>query len=108
MPLIQDNHVVPASRVGNFPPSAQQHRSATDCESRANWLASHVPHSRNYISATLCVSVEQQESVQLFVGQCFSELLHNPKSIGISGHIEVQDLAEVQDRAAGREFIAKS
>jgi len=33
--------------------------------------------------------------VWLFVGPCFSQLLHNPKSIGISRHIEVQDLTPV-------------
>jgi hypothetical protein len=33
--------------------------------------------------------------VRLFEGPCFSQLLHNPKSIRISGHIEVQDLTPV-------------
>ena len=35
------------------------------------------------------------ESVRLFEGPCFSQLLHNPKSIRISRHIEVQDLTPV-------------
>jgi hypothetical protein len=33
--------------------------------------------------------------VRLFVGPCFSQLLYNPKSIGISRHIEMQDLTPV-------------
>ena len=33
--------------------------------------------------------------MRLFVGPCFSQLLHDPKSIGISRHIEVQDLTPV-------------
>ena len=33
--------------------------------------------------------------MRLFVGPCFSQLLHNPKSIGISRHPEVQDLTSV-------------
>jgi hypothetical protein len=33
--------------------------------------------------------------MRLFVGPCFSQLLHNPKRIGISRHIEVQDLTPV-------------
>jgi hypothetical protein len=33
--------------------------------------------------------------VRLFVGPCFSQLLYDPKSIGISRHIEVQDLTPV-------------
>jgi hypothetical protein len=32
MSLIEDDHVVQQNRVGNFPPSVQQHRSATDSE----------------------------------------------------------------------------
>ena len=31
----------------------------------------------------------------LFVGPRFSQLLHNPESIGISGYIEVHDLTPV-------------
>jgi hypothetical protein len=33
--------------------------------------------------------------VRLFVGPCFSQLLYNPKRIGISRHIEMQDLTPV-------------
>jgi hypothetical protein len=33
--------------------------------------------------------------VRLFVGPRFSQLLHDPESIGISRHIEVQDLTPV-------------
>ena len=33
--------------------------------------------------------------MRLLVGPCFSQLLHDPKSIGISRHIEVQDLTPV-------------
>jgi hypothetical protein len=33
--------------------------------------------------------------VRLFVAPRFSQLLHNPESIGISRNIEVQDLAPV-------------
>jgi hypothetical protein len=33
--------------------------------------------------------------VRLFVGPCFSQLLYNPKFIGISRHIEMQDLTPV-------------
>ena len=62
---------------------------------RARWLASHVSHSRKHIGAKLGVAVEQQESVRLFVGPCFSQLLYNPKRMGISRHIAMQDLAPV-------------
>jgi hypothetical protein len=33
--------------------------------------------------------------VRLFVGPCFSQLLYNPKSIGISRHIEMQGFTPV-------------
>ena len=33
--------------------------------------------------------------MRLFVGPPFSQLRHNPESIGISGHIEVQNLTPV-------------
>jgi hypothetical protein len=33
--------------------------------------------------------------VRLFEGPCFSQLLYNPKCIGISRHIEMQDLSPV-------------
>jgi hypothetical protein len=95
MALIQDNHVV--KQVA----SATSHLTLSNtvlprtAKGRANWLAPHVPHGRNDIGAKLCVSIEKQESVWLFVGPCFSQLLYNPKSIGISRHIEVQDLTPV-------------
>ena len=54
-----------------------------------------VPRSRNYIGSKLCISVEEQESLRLFVGPCFSQLLYDQKSIGISRDIEVQDLTPV-------------
>ena len=40
----------------------------------------------------------KQESVRLFVGTCFSQLLYNPKCVGISRHIEMQDLPPVVAR----------
>jgi hypothetical protein len=62
---------------------------------RARGLASYIPHSRNHLGAELCVAVEEQESVRLFVGRGFSQLLRNPNRIGISRHIETQDLTPV-------------
>jgi hypothetical protein len=62
---------------------------------RARGLASYIPHSRNHLGAELCVAVEEQESVRLFVGRGFSQLLRNPNRIGISRHIEMQDLTPV-------------
>jgi hypothetical protein len=58
-------------------------------------LPPHVHHSRNHIGSKLCVAVEKQESVRLSVSPCFSQLLHNPESMGISRHIEMQDLTPV-------------
>jgi hypothetical protein len=52
--------------------------------------------------------------VRLLVGPCFSQLLYNPKCIGISRHIEMQDLPPVvaDDEKAvnfsGKIRIAKS
>ena len=63
-PAMGSGYSVPASRVGSFPPNAQQHRFATDCE-RPCELAR------------------------------FSQLLYYPKCVGISRHIEMQDLPPV-------------
>jgi hypothetical protein len=41
------------------------------------------------------VIIEQVGRHQPFVGPCFSQLLYNPKCIGISRHIEMQDLPPV-------------
>src|SRR5258708_15270976 len=41
------------------------------------------------------VPVEAHKTEPMFVGPCFSQLLYNPKCIGISRHIEVQDLTPV-------------
>jgi hypothetical protein len=95
MPLIQNDHVIQQVASATSHPALSNTVLPRTAKGRANWLASHVPHSQNYIGAKLCVSVEWQESVGLFVGPCFSQLLHNPKSIGISRHIEVQDLTPV-------------
>ena len=58
MPLIQDNHVVQqVSSTASHPPLSNTVLPRT-AKGRANWLASDVPHSRNYIGAKLCVSIE--------------------------------------------------
>ena len=66
MPLIQDKSRGPASRVGNFPPSAQRHRSATDCERPCELARSPCPaqpkrHRRQTLRldriARICVAV---------------------------------------------------
>jgi hypothetical protein len=43
MPLVRDDHVVKQIRAGSFPPSVEQHGSATTAKGRASWLASDVP-----------------------------------------------------------------
>src|SRR6516164_2123740 len=72
MPLIDDDHVVQQVASATSYPALSNTvlpRTAKGC---ASWLASHVSHSRNHIGAKLGVAVEQQESVRLFVGPCFS------------------------------------
>src|SRR6516164_6459852 len=96
MPLIQDDHVVQqvAPAISPTLSNTVLPRTAKGC---AGWLAPHLLHSRNHLGAKLCVAVEQQESVRLLVGPCFSQLLDYPKRIGISCHIELQDLTPVVD-----------
>jgi hypothetical protein len=95
MPLIQDDRVVKQILPATSNPSLSNTVLPRTAKGRASWLTSDVPHRRNHIGSKLCVSVEQQESVRLLVGPCFSQLLHNPESSGISRHIEVQDLSPV-------------
>ena len=95
MPLIQDDHVVQRVASANSHPTLRNTVLPRTAKGRAGWLGSHAPHSRNHAGAKLCVSVEYQESVRLFVGPRLSQLLHNPKRTGISRHIEVQDLTPV-------------
>ena len=95
MPLIQDDHVVKQVASATSHPALRNTVLPWTAKGRASWLASHIPHSRNHIGSKLCVSVEEQESVRLFVGPSFSQLLYNPKRIGISRHIEMQDLTPV-------------
>jgi hypothetical protein len=89
MPLIQDDHVVQQVATATSHPTLRNTVLPRTAKGRASWLASHVPYSRNHLRSKLCVSVEQQESVRLCVGPCFSQLLNNPKSMGISRHVEV-------------------
>ena len=72
MPLIEDDHVVQQVASATSYPALSNTvlpRTAKGCASR---LASHVSHSRNHIGAKLGVAVEEQESVRLLVGPCFS------------------------------------
>ena len=72
MPLIEDDHVVQQVASATSYPALSNTvlpRTAKGC---ASWLASHVSHSRNHIGAKLGVAVEEQESVRLLVGPCFS------------------------------------
>src|SRR4029077_19324974 len=70
-----------------LPTQRSAHRSATDCE-RPFELA-RFP----------CPSLPKPPRLQTLhrgrVGPCFSQLLFNPKCIGISRHIEMQDLRPV-------------
>src|SRR5664279_2978659 len=92
MPLIQDDHVVQQVAPATSYPALRNPVLPWTAKGSASWLASHLPHSRNHIGSKLSVSVEEQESVRLLVGPGFSQLLYNPKRIGISCHSEVQDL----------------
>ena len=84
MPLIQDDHVVQQVASATSHPALRNTVLPRTAKGRASWLASHVPHSRKHLG-----------SVRLLVGPSFSQLLYNPKCIGISRHIEMQDLPPV-------------
>jgi len=62
---------------------------------RSHGLASHVPNGRNHILAKLGVVIEQQEFGCRRIGPRFSQLLHDPESIGMARHAETQNLASV-------------
>src|SRR5260370_35266192 len=89
MLLIQDDHVVKQVATATSHPTLSNTVLPRTAKGRTSWLASHVPHSRNHLRSKLCVSVEQQESVRLCVGPCFSQRLTNPNSTGIRRHLEV-------------------
>ena len=58
MALIQDNHVVQQVASATSNPALRNTVLPRAAKGRARWLASHVPHSQNYIGAKLCVAVE--------------------------------------------------
>jgi hypothetical protein len=66
---------------------APQHRSATDCERPVE------------LARFPCPSQPKPPRLQTLrrgrIVRCFSQLLYNPKCIGISRHIEMQDLPPV-------------
>ena len=95
MPLIQDDHMVQQIVPAASHPAFSDTVLPRTAKGRASCLASDVRHSRNHIGSKLCVSVEYQESMRLRVGPCFSQLLYDPKSSGISRHLEMQDLSPV-------------
>src|SRR5271166_2694131 len=72
MPLIQDDHVVQQVASATSHPALRNSVLPRTAKGSASWLASHLPHSRNHLGSKLCVSVEEQESVRLFVGPGFS------------------------------------
>src|SRR6267143_6080086 len=59
MPLIQDNHVVKQVASATSHPTLSNTVLPRTAKGRANWLASHVLHSRNHIGSKPCISVEQ-------------------------------------------------
>src|ERR1700704_1147260 len=76
MPLVQDDHVVKQVASATSHPTLSNTVLPRTAKGRARWLPSHVSHSRNHLGSKLCVSVEYQESVWLFVGPHFAQLLH--------------------------------
>src|SRR5258707_9338587 len=58
MPLIQDNHVVQQVASATSHPALSNTVLPRTAKGRASWLASHVPHCRNYVGCKLCVSIE--------------------------------------------------
>src|SRR4029077_7583714 len=92
MPLIQDDHVVQQVASATSHPALRKTVLPRTAKGRESWLASHLPHSRKPLRSKLYVPGDEQESVRLFVGPSFSQLLYNPKGVGISRHIEMQDL----------------
>src|SRR6266852_3866097 len=95
MSLVQDNHVVQQIPSATPDPAFRDTVLPRTAKGGTSWLASHVPDSRNHIGSKLRVTIEQKESVRRRIRPCLPHLLHNPESIGISRHIEVQDLAPV-------------
>src|SRR2546430_1996322 len=57
--LIQDDHVVKQVASATSRPALSNTVLPGTAKGRANWLASHVLHSRNHIGSKHCVSVEQ-------------------------------------------------
>src|SRR6516164_6231983 len=72
MPLIEDDHVVQQVASATSYPALGNTVLPRTAKGRASWLASHFLHSRKHLGAKLCVAVEEQESVRLLVGPCFS------------------------------------
>src|ERR1700682_2236829 len=92
MALIQDNHVVKQVCIGNYQPSAQQHRSATDCERScelAGFRCPSLPKPRRLQTlrldriARICVAVCRPMLLAIAV---------QPKEHWDLCHIEMQDL----------------
>jgi hypothetical protein len=95
MSLVQDNHVVQQIPSATPDPAFRDTVLPRTAKGGTSWRASHVPDSRNHIGSKLRVTIEQKESVRRRIRPRLPHLLHNPESIGISRHIEVQDLAPV-------------
>src|SRR5450755_412456 len=61
----------------------------------ADRLASQACNRRNHIRSELCVAIEQKKSVRRDVRPSLPQLLNDPESVGISGHVETQNLSPV-------------
>ncbi len=93
--LIQHDHVVQQVSSATPHPALCDAVLSRTAKGSADGLASQVFHSRNHIDSELGVVIEQKQSVRRRVRPCLPQLLPEPESIGISGHVETQNLPPI-------------
>ena len=85
--LIPHDHVVQPVSSATPDPALGDAVLPRTAKGSADGLASQVFPSRNHIDSELRVVIEQKESVRRRVRPCLPQLLPDPESIGISGHL---------------------
>ena len=93
--LVQNDHMIEQVPTHTSNPALGDAILPGTAKSSSDWFRAVLFDGRDDISRELCVAVEDEELVRLFISPSFAQLQYDPEGVWLTGHIDVQNLPPV-------------
>ena len=93
--LAQNDHMIEQVPTHTSNPALGDAILPGTAKSSSDWFLAVLFDGRDDISRELCVAIEDEELVRLFISPSFAQLQYDPEGVGLTGHIDVQNLTPV-------------